>query len=153
MGTGSFICLDFEDIDAYFYTLNGQFPYVFVISIVLHLGVQFNKETTSVHVLQVGVLFLRSHKFEFNQNLYKILLQASNLYLHWYFIEFNLYELKLYVCTLQLQKSTHEKRLPDWATFAMRFMVHSNKLFPQNKGIMHSFCSVHVTWKHQSERK
>ena len=48
--------------------------------------------------------FLSSHKFEFNKNLYKILLQASNLYLHWYFIEFNLYELKLYVCTLQLQK-------------------------------------------------
>ena len=106
-------------------------------------GGQFNKETTSVHVLQVGVLFLSSHKFEFNQNLYKILLQASNLYLHWYFIEFNLYELKLYVCTLQLQKSTHAfsvlKRLPDWATFATRFMVHSNKLFPQNKACITTF--------------
>ena len=31
---------------------------------------------------------MSSHKSEFYKSLYKLLLQASNLYLQWYFVEF-----------------------------------------------------------------
>ena len=52
---------------------------------------QFNKENTKLLNWEI-------HKFKFSESLYKFLLQASNLYVQWFLVEFNFYNGALCNC-------------------------------------------------------
>ena len=67
---------------------------------------QFNKKTYVSVLFKSDRCFTSSDKFEFHTSVYKFPLQASNLYLQYYFVEFFKFFSRLYMRTLQLQKGT-----------------------------------------------
>ena len=97
---------------------------------------QFNKETTSVLYKLGSYILTSSHKFEFNKSLYKFQLQTSNLYLQWYFIEFNFYELNLSNVHKQFGKTVCSfSTLELWNFYfviLMQISVISNYLLNEN---------------------
>ena len=85
---------------------------IITIMIIMIIIYKLESGVNSIKQLQVYftsqmLVFRSSYKFEINKSLYKFLLQASNLQLQWYFVQFKIFESDFMRAQYNCKKKMH----------------------------------------------